>query len=454
MKFIKSIDRNNFYIGIIAFLIVLFSRVCHIYLYGVDVPWADSWDGEIEKLYFKYLDETISINDIFSQANEHYIIFTKLMNLVLFILNGNEFNQKFVMSMNSIFLALTAAILVYWMNSNRKNYIFSILIILIFSVVLDWENLYWSYQSQVYFALFFAVIGLVIISKNDYNLIFFSIIVFLAGNANASAVYLPIIALFSSIFYSNKLNYFRSFYFLLLSIFSYKLFVAPTPWHDIYKATSIEEILQSSINYTNFPMYFGTLLWLLSLVFIIYLSIESYYKKTFVINQSLNNTKYGLLLLSWFFLFLLSSIYNRAGFENIPPRYFDYYLIGLIGILFIISDFKIIFQSRIIKILILIVYLIILLPQTFKAYDDWKSYSQTKQAYRDIIKKELITINNYYINGLSYEQILVLVKSDLSKYPLPFAGYPNYDIPSKILANKNSLIIFGGYKIGEDNEKK
>jgi len=34
-----------------VFLIILFSRVLHIKLFAVDMPWSDQWDGEIERIY-------------------------------------------------------------------------------------------------------------------------------------------------------------------------------------------------------------------------------------------------------------------------------------------------------------------------------------------------------------------------------------------------------------------
>jgi hypothetical protein len=87
------LDRNPTLTAVFVFIIIAASRILFISLYAVDIPWADQWDGEIERIYFKYLEGTLSFSDFWAQANEHRIILTKLLNLLSFNLSGYQFNQ-------------------------------------------------------------------------------------------------------------------------------------------------------------------------------------------------------------------------------------------------------------------------------------------------------------------------------------------------------------------------
>jgi len=428
---------QRLYYFFIAFFIIFASKCIHIYYSGVDVVWADSWDGEIEKLYYNYLDGTLSIKDFISQANEHRIILTKISNLLIFILMGDSFVQHVVLYFNAAIFSIAAAFIVYTLNKNATKPFASFLIIVISSLVLDWENAYWSYQSQVYFSILFASISIYFFLKN--NILIFSILVIIACGANASAVYLPIITFVFSLFFIGKRRFYLSIYLLVLLFIAYNLALAPTPWHDIYKAKNIWGFVTSFSRFSNFPINSGFGVIWLSIAFFLFLSLFNKKIKDWLLDAF--ERKYAILLLFWFFLFLLASSYNRAGFSSVPPRYYIYYYMGFWGIVILFSNW-IETRNYIFKFIITTLVVAIFTPQIIKSYSDWSLYEDHKRFNKDIVcetRKHILKLESENVMKADIEK---MVLDEVKKYPLQFSGYPNYKVPIRVMMNDNADKIF------------
>jgi len=54
---------------------------CFIYNYGITIPYWDQW--EFVPLLEKLHNHTLTLNDLWSQHNEHRILFPKILMLLL-----------------------------------------------------------------------------------------------------------------------------------------------------------------------------------------------------------------------------------------------------------------------------------------------------------------------------------------------------------------------------------
>jgi hypothetical protein len=413
--------------ALLVFFIVAAIRLLHIKLFAVDLPWSDQWDGEIERIYFKALDGTLSIGDFWAQANEHRIVWTKLLNFLAFKLSGDQFNQIHALYLQSLVFAAIPAVLAYYLNLERPQWLATALLTFLFIPVLDPENAYWSYQSQVYFAMLFGVIGVYFVSKTPRSPLAILLITCVAGMANGAAFYIPVLALCAVIlsWERNMRSVWAGLFYAVLAFCAYKVFTAATPWHDQFKATSIPELVRSLLQYTAWPMYAGWFFWAGLLGLVIW-SI----KKFFVNSMQSSTQRYGFFLALYFFLFLVSSIYARAGFMGIPSRYFAYYLLGFSAFLFF--NYKIRFKRY-------IVFFAIFLCVCFQAprsYMDWQNYAATKTIYRTNFIETL-----YLASGNSYTRDNAVL-NNMTKIPMPYAGYPNYVVPYRVLIDPKSQQIF------------
>ncbi len=412
--------------ALFTFAVIYVVKIVFILQYAVDVPWADQWDGEIEAIYFK---KTLTLEDLWAQANEHHIVLTRLLNTASFLFSKDNFNQINALFAQSAIWALIASVLVFIFKRNDARHLIVAMLLMIFIPVFDWENFYWSYQSQVYFSIFFAIIGSYLCSKKNINLIGIFIVTYVAGFSNAAAVYIPIIAIINLILTrkSNFKNWLSIGLCIMLAYVAYKIFVASTPWHDRYKADSLGSLLNSAMKYSAWPNNAGWLLWP-ALVF-------SSVKVAYRLNTDENNVsqleRFGLSLSIWFFLFLISSIYNRAGFTSIPVRYFSYYLLGISALFCFRWN-----ATPTTHFAVLTFAALIYIATVRETFVQWQNYSAMKTVYRNNFIETIIMAK---ANPSVSDQILL---NNMHKVPLPYAGYPNYEVPLRVIRNPKSWKIF------------
>ena len=410
----------------ICFLVILSIKILLISKFAVDVPWSDQWDGELELLYLK---DTVSFSDLWIQANEHHIVLTKILNILSFRLSDQNFNQINALYLQSSIIALSMAVLAYVFIKNKASPLRIATLFLLFIPAFDWENLYWSYQSQVYFSVLFGIIGCYLCSREKINLFQILFLTLIAGFANAAAFYIPLMAAFSITFKlrQNKRAKYEIMFYLFLVAFAYKIFVAPTPWHDQYKANSIQSLLSSILKFLAWPENAGWILWT-ALASISIVTTYKIYKNDQKIDRL---ERFGLFLATWFFMFLVSSIYSRAFFLTIPVRYYTYYLaFGCTALLCFRFNLRPLLRRSV------LIFIIIVYGVTFeKTYTQWLNYSLMKTAYRNNIIESLIIAKN---NQKASDELIL---KNMKRLPLPYAGYPNYEMPLKAISNPKTRKI-------------
>ncbi len=142
-----------------VFLAVLAAQLWLVAAIGTDIPFQDQWDVEGRRLYPAARDGSLSFGDLFQAHNEHRIAWTKGLDLVLFRLNG-QWDPLVQLVAGAVLHALVAAMLVGLLGRGRpvRQVWFVAAGVALFCLPLaGWHSAVWGFQSQVYFAVLFAV---------------------------------------------------------------------------------------------------------------------------------------------------------------------------------------------------------------------------------------------------------------------------------------------------------
>ncbi len=149
------------YIGFAVF--VLGVKLAIIAIYGNATPYWDQWDAEAYKLYRPLLEGSLHWIDLFAAHNEHRILTTRLLHLVLLELNGKVWNPILQMQVNAVIHVASLSVLLCYLSkafslSNKTAlFIFSAIL---FAIPFGWENTLAGFQTQFYFLLLFSFVFL------------------------------------------------------------------------------------------------------------------------------------------------------------------------------------------------------------------------------------------------------------------------------------------------------
>lgn len=75
-----------------AYLIICFSRFMFLFSAVGSVPFWDQWGAE-GGILSAYMHGGLSLEGLLGAHNEHRILWTRLLNLVIFRLNGNQWDN-------------------------------------------------------------------------------------------------------------------------------------------------------------------------------------------------------------------------------------------------------------------------------------------------------------------------------------------------------------------------
>lgn len=152
--------RRALFVTMLAFVVILVARVCLVSLYASDTPFWDQWDGEACFLLKPWVEGTLSWNQLFIAHNEHRIVLTRLLILLLFELNNHHWSNILEAYVNILIAAayLSVVVLVLMQPGRRlKSTVTFTLVIALGALPFSWENFLVGFQSQFYFMALFAV---------------------------------------------------------------------------------------------------------------------------------------------------------------------------------------------------------------------------------------------------------------------------------------------------------
>ncbi len=145
-----------------VFLAVLVPQLVLVAACGTDIPFHDQWNIEGQWLYPAWRDGTLTFSGLVQAFNEHRILWTHLLNLGLFTVNG-QWDPLVQLVAIAVLRAACAAGLVWAVAkefSLRGRVVVSAVVAVAFLPHLSWHNVLWGIESHAYFALGFSMIAL------------------------------------------------------------------------------------------------------------------------------------------------------------------------------------------------------------------------------------------------------------------------------------------------------
>lgn len=137
----------------LVFLIVALARIIYVSLYATAVPFWDQWD-EVNQQFLPWLDGSWHPLLLFAPHNEHRILFTRLIDLFLFVSNSHTFDNLVGCYANALLYAGMWTLAYAMMTRNEANrtrrWILALAVIVMGILPFDWENALVGFQSQFY----------------------------------------------------------------------------------------------------------------------------------------------------------------------------------------------------------------------------------------------------------------------------------------------------------------
>lgn len=305
--------------------------------FAVNVPYWDQWDAEVVELYHKVLDGSLAVGDLFAPANEHRIVLTRLLHLALFYLNGEQMNTVHGMLAQAGVQVATLGVVLWALNGRRLLWTPSLLVTAAFMLPVSWENIYWSYQSQVYFAIFFAVLAAAAAAR-QHMAFWTALVSVLAGGATmASGAFTALTVAAAYLHRSVNQPQHRRRAASAVGLFVVLAWGVTritwrNPGHAYLQATNVTEFLFSLGRYLTWPRApatgLGLVPWACGAV---------YAWRHIVRGRPASYTqRFGLLLFVWVGLACAAAAYARSN--AMSNRYFDYTMLTYIAAIVVSAE--------------------------------------------------------------------------------------------------------------------
>ncbi len=158
--------------ALLAALVVLVAQLALVTVAGTDIPFHDQWDVEGRGLYPAMREGGAPLVAVIAPHNEHRIVWTHLLNRGIFAANG-QWDPLVQQTAGAGLHAVIAGLLVWFLTvglSARPVWLAGAAVGLFSLPLAGWHNALWGFQSQVYFAVGFAVGGFGLLASRESTL--------------------------------------------------------------------------------------------------------------------------------------------------------------------------------------------------------------------------------------------------------------------------------------------
>jgi hypothetical protein len=130
-----------------------------IHFFGNPTPFWDQWDAEAATLYRYWFDGTLNFKHLVENHNEHRILTTRLLALILIILNKlwNPLLQMVVNAGLHLMAVLLLNALITKVVGRAALPVILAFSLVLFSIPFGWENTLAGFQGQFYFVFLFSI---------------------------------------------------------------------------------------------------------------------------------------------------------------------------------------------------------------------------------------------------------------------------------------------------------
>ncbi len=281
---------------VLTIIILGITTLALIHHYGVDIPYWDQW-GLVSKLE-KWVNKTLTINDLHEQHNYHRMVFPQLIMLTMASLsNWNIKLEMYVSYVLATFSLVTILIMLSALKLNAKE--FALIAVLITGFIyspIQAINWLWGWQIQWFLAVLTMLLSIYFIyqassRKNAYlSVIGAAICAFISSYSLASGLLIWIIVLSAFVLYKNlRRNISLWLIWLIGGVTTYATYLweytRPT------NATSIVEVLKQPISIMKY--------------------IGLYLSNPLIAKEIIGWTIILLFCLCCLFLFMNSAVYRK-----------------------------------------------------------------------------------------------------------------------------------------------
>ncbi len=153
--------------GVFGFVLVM--ELLLVALAGTDIPFHDQWDIEGRWLYPRWIDGSLDMVGLVQPFNEHRILWTHLLNLALFTVNGqwDPLVQCVVIAFLRAACAAGIASIFSAAFAGATRWIVAGVVALAFLPHLAWHTVLWGIQSHSYFVLGFSGVALALLGTGS-----------------------------------------------------------------------------------------------------------------------------------------------------------------------------------------------------------------------------------------------------------------------------------------------
>jgi uncharacterized membrane protein len=329
-----------FYLKLLAVALVIFgARLWLIEHFGSSVPFWDQWDGEARGLFLPWLNHTLTWAELLSPHNEHRILMPRLLYLLLFIINGQEWNPLLEMVINAGIVTFTALLLIVILNhllgSAMQNGLL-LSITLLWSLPYSWENTLSGFQSAFYLTVLFSLLTLwgLLFQKNwtvGWWLGAFAAMMAYFSLASGFFILLVIIILKSYLIIidsANRKTHLPTLFISIIITILCIILLLGVPQDPTFKTTQINDFFLTLGKTLAWPWV--TLPWFSLLIYLPFLVLVF---RLLWLRRLPSNAELMILALGgWVILQATATAYAR-GLGGQPPasRYMDILVLGIVA---------------------------------------------------------------------------------------------------------------------------
>lgn len=330
-----------------ALLAVAAVRFLIVLVYATDVPYWDQWDAEIDSLYRRFMEGTLSAADLVAPHNEHRILFTRIFGLALFAANEYQFDNIVSSCANVGLYTLTLGLFAWpFFRTLPPGQRFSgcIAIVIVGALPYAWENITTGFQNAFFFLNGFMLAALYSLAFRTLGL---KTLLVVAGLAACSLLTLasgcllaPAAALVALCLYRlGRLSLRRlvAFGTAMGLLFALGLLLVPRmPGHDVLRPETLMEFFSAASIALSWPLPAADFSGIWRLVAIAAL----WWPSALVLARCLRGASdrtgrldlFMLGVAAWSFLQALSMAYSRGDTLHwLPTRYIDVLVLGVLA---------------------------------------------------------------------------------------------------------------------------
>ncbi|MFA5264108.1 MAG: hypothetical protein WC378_09780, partial [Opitutaceae bacterium] len=140
-------------------IVILGAKGGLIHRFGSDVPYMDQWDAEARMLLIPSAEGKLGVENFIAPHNEHRLVLTKLLNYCLTKLN-KQWSPLLEMTLGALIHVCAIGTLLAFARRHLPAPAFSIVAIfagLLFALSYAWENTLQGFQSQFYLLMWSAI---------------------------------------------------------------------------------------------------------------------------------------------------------------------------------------------------------------------------------------------------------------------------------------------------------